>query len=129
MSLPLAERRAKKRARQEARSKRRFARAYGSHAYVAAVVSHPCVVWQRRRQAETDCVYLRDRSEAAHVVKKTRTDIDLATWRGLVPLCTAHHVVQEGRSPEWFALTYGVDLPAEAARMVEAYGHLAEAQP
>jgi len=113
--------------RQRTRTKKAAAwsKAYGSEGYVRAVTAHPCVIAARngRASVQEQCRYLAGRSEAAHVVKKTHDD-PLATWHGLVPLCTQHHAEGEGKAPSYYREQYGVDIVNEAALMVAAYAHL-----
>ncbi len=122
---PKPEKGAYRRARQRERKRSAFELRYGSSAYIEAITRLPCLVEQRngKRLGEDRCVYLRGRSEAAHLIKKTHApEQELATWRGIVPLCSQHHDEQEGHDPE---LRFrGIDLQAEAALMVETFGHL-----
>ena len=111
-------------ARKAERKRSTFELRYGSSAYVDAVTRHPCLVEQRNGKSLTDrCVYMHGRSEAAHLIKKTHAAEDeRATWRGIVPLCSQHHAKQEGGDPE--VRFMGIDLVAEAALIVDVYGHL-----
>lgn len=118
----------RRRKRQRALKAERFERAYGSIAYVRAVTAHPCAIAWRNGTGtvKAQCVYMEYRSEACHVVKKTRDD-ELATWRGLFAGCTQHHSEGEGKDPSYYLDTYGVDIVREAELMVEAYAHLVPA--
>lgn len=115
----------RRRKRQRDLKRERFERAYGSIEYVQAVTSHPCVIAARNGSGPVHdaCVYMEHRSEACHVVKKTRDD-ELATWRGLWPGCTQHHGEGEGKDPSYYLETYKVNVVREAELMVAAYSHL-----
>lgn len=84
------------------RRKELFEVQYGQRG--APVRAMPCLV------ADDEC---RGRMQAAHTVSKPRG----GTKRDLVPLCAGHHMRQHRIGWPAFALRYGIDPRASAARV------------
>ncbi len=123
------------RKRKRAHEAKKWAIAYGSKPYRDAVVAMGCIVKRfspfnpfdpiSRRSGVKKCV---GPGEAAHVVKKTRPDDPLATWRGTACLCSQHHGEQE-QGLDRFEKRYGIvgEMKREAGQNVIELGHLAPA--